>query len=174
VLRVPEIEGQLVSALASLSETPATQPFRTHDILVRTARLDGEYAGYAGFIKIDVEGHEEAVLDGAMKTLRLNRPRMLIEIEERHAPGALARIVDLLAGQHYRRYFQHGARLQPISYFDPPAMQSETSLVRYGNYINNFIFLPDEEAGELVSEINSRSKRIEVRLPRRELASYLN
>lgn len=40
--------------------------------------------GRVGLIKIDVEGHEAAVLRGARNTLVTHRPTILIEAEERH------------------------------------------------------------------------------------------
>ncbi len=166
VLHIPEINGKLITALSSLSTTPATRHMRMRDIIVDTAPLDDVYHGDVGFIKIDVEGHEEAVLKGSQATIALNRPRMLIEIEERHAPGALSRIVSFLRQQDYRCYFLHRGLLQPISQFDPTSMQSEESLMCYGAYINNFIFLPDEEADELVHAMNSRTPHAEVRLRR--------
>ena len=38
-----------------------------------------------GFLKIDVEGHELDILNGARKFIAQNMPTMLIEIEERHS-----------------------------------------------------------------------------------------
>ncbi len=172
VLHIPEIDGKLVTALSSLSITPAMRHARMRDIVVETAPLDDVYHGDVGFIKIDVEGHEETVLQGAQATIALNRPRMLIEIEERHAPGALSRIKSLLERQNYRCYFLYRGVVQPISEFDPISMQSEESLMCYGAYINNFIFLPVEEADELVHAMNSRSPHAEIRLRRNLPVEY--
>src|SRR5271170_7723476 len=87
ILHIPLIDGKAVTALATLSQTPFTAKLTKRDVVVKAARLDDVYDGDVGFIKIDVEGHEEAVLEGARSTVARNRPRMLIEIEERHAPG---------------------------------------------------------------------------------------
>ena len=54
---------------------------------VHMDRLDNVYSGTAGFIKIDVEGHEQAVLDGAVETIDRCRPRLLVEVDERLSPG---------------------------------------------------------------------------------------
>jgi FkbM family methyltransferase len=48
---------------------------------VATTRLDDLDLGDVGFIKIDVEGHEMAVIDGASETLRRYRPPLIVEIE---------------------------------------------------------------------------------------------
>jgi FkbM family methyltransferase len=151
ILHIPLLDGKIVTSLATLSQTPFTGKLTKHDIVVKTARLDDVYDGDVGFIKIDVEGHEEAVLEGARSTLARNRPRMLIEIEERHAPGAFARIVRFFAGQDYQGYFLYQGRLRPISQFDHTAMQHAEDIARGGIYINNFIFLPEEDAPEVVA-----------------------
>lgn len=55
------------------------------DIVVRAARLDdlrksGEIEGPVRLLKIDVEGHEAHVLDGAEEILKNDRPFVVIEI----------------------------------------------------------------------------------------------
>ena len=50
------------------------------EIQVRLATLDSYGFENVGFIKIDVEGSEMEVLAGARETIRINRPRMLIEL----------------------------------------------------------------------------------------------
>lgn len=172
LLHIPEIDGKLITALSSLSATPAMRYAGLRDIVVETAPLDDVYHGDVGFIKIDVEGHEEAVLQGAQATIALNRPRMLIEIEERHAPGALSRIRNLLEQQNYRCYFLCRGIVRPISEFEPTVMQNTENVMCYGTYINNFIFLPGEEADELVHAMNSRSPHAEIRLRRTLPAEY--
>src|SRR5438874_10587795 len=56
----------------------------THDhvdeIQVRLATVDSYGFENVGFLKIDVEGSEMEVLAGARETVRINRPRMLIEL----------------------------------------------------------------------------------------------
>ena len=45
-------------------------------------RLDDIYKGRVSFIKIDVEGHELQVLEGARDTIKRDLPTILIEIDE--------------------------------------------------------------------------------------------
>ena len=170
-LHIPLIDKEPATALASLSRTPSTSAVATREIMVKTARLDDAYEGDAGFIKIDVEGHEESVLEGAQLTIRRNRPRLLIEIEERHAPGALRRIVRFFKLQHYQCYFLDRGRLHPAAEFDPDRLQRPRDIGGTRAYINNFIFLPDEEADALLSRIARRPKRSGVRLRRQAPAS---
>jgi len=49
---------------------------------VRCCILDDIYKGFASFIKIDVEGHELKVLEGAKNTIKRCNPTILIEIHD--------------------------------------------------------------------------------------------
>jgi FkbM family methyltransferase len=106
--------------------------------------------GPVGFIKVDVEGHEAAVLRGATAVLERDHPVLLLELEERHKRGAIADVARLLAGFGYRGFYFRGGTLRPLSTFRP-AMQDVSLIGRMidgeNAYVNNFIFL---EAGALV------------------------
>lgn len=97
-----------------------------------------------GFLKIDVEGHEIAVLRGASKTLARERPKILIEVEEQHHPGSIGEVFRLLQTHRYRGQFLLNGTLQPIESFDANVHQNVRNLSasgeRVGTYINNFIF----------------------------------
>ncbi|MGH6984813.1 MAG: FkbM family methyltransferase, partial [Stellaceae bacterium] len=107
ILRIPLIEGAALTGLASLNDGAGATTAIT-EIAVQTRPLDEVFAGDAGFIKVDVEGHEEAVLDGAARTIARCRPRLLIEIEEGRMPGAPSRIHAFLRRFNYRGYFVCG------------------------------------------------------------------
>src|SRR5580698_6165052 len=68
------------SILAAREET---QSYAVQRIHVET--LDSQGLKNIGFIKIDVEGHEQNVIRGGLNTLRENKPVLIIEIEKRHA-----------------------------------------------------------------------------------------
>src|SRR2546423_2738034 len=87
-------------------------------IAVPTRRLDSYGFTNVGFIKIDDEGHDELVLRGALDTLRANRPTLLIEIEERHNPGALQRVTALLGGLGYEGWFLDDGGMRPAGEVD--------------------------------------------------------
>ena len=114
-------------------------------IAVATRRLDSYRFKNVGFIKIDVEGHEEQVLRGALDTLRASRPTLLIESEERHNAGSLARVTALLAGLGYAGSFLDRGKIRPIADFDVARDQPQDSVGirgKSGRYINNFVFKP--------------------------------
>jgi FkbM family methyltransferase len=92
-------------------------------------------------IKIDVEGHELAVLRGARETLERERPILLIEIEERHTLRPVMETVDVLADMGYEATFRDAQGVwQPASRFDAARHQSSTP--GDSSYINNFLFVP--------------------------------
>jgi FkbM family methyltransferase len=127
------------NTLGQAGETPIEA------ITVPTRRLDGYGFNGVGFIKIDVEGHEEHVLRGALETLRENRPTLLVEVEERHNAGSVGRVTALLAGLGYEGFFLDDGRVHPIGEFDASRDQPLEHVGvqgKTGRYINNFFFLP--------------------------------
>jgi FkbM family methyltransferase len=119
-------------------------------IEVPVRRLDDLALGDVGFIKIDVEGHELAVLRGATETLKRNRPALLVEAEERHHPDAVGAIAELLSTLGYTGYFDLDGTRRPIAELLPDEHQNPSNItgwkegsVRRGVYVNNFVFLPD-------------------------------
>lgn len=68
------------------------------------------------FVKLDVEGHELPALRGAERTVRRDRPLLLVELEERIQP--VEPVLDLLAGWGYRPYVMPADRWLPLDDFD--------------------------------------------------------
>ncbi|MGA8614676.1 MAG: FkbM family methyltransferase [Xanthobacteraceae bacterium] len=100
---------------------------------VATKRLD-DY-GFPGcdFIKIDVEGHEEAVLDGAARLIDTQRPVIMIELDDRFNPGIINRVSERLKSFQYSGY----------RFFDGGLHRLDDS-GRDENH--NFIFIPGDLA----------------------------
>ena len=134
------------TALASLDAAVLAGESDVVEIAVRTSRLDDHGFDRVGLIKIDVEGHEEAVLHGARATIERCRPNLIVEIEERHAKGALARIVAWFDGLAYDCFYYHEGRLTPIGAQTAADLQASGSPFVGGFYIRNFIFQPREGA----------------------------
>jgi FkbM family methyltransferase len=69
-LRTPAVDGIAVTGCSTVSATASATYPGHRAIEVPMDRLDNVYADQVGFIKIDVEGHEQAVLNGAVRTVR--------------------------------------------------------------------------------------------------------
>jgi FkbM family methyltransferase len=121
--------------------------------LVGVTTLDAFFASQdrgPDFLKIDVEGHELAVLKGARQTLASKRPAILIECEARHrADGDVRPVFDLLHSHGYVGTFFLEGRRRPLDDFEPTKHQSidehATSTPR--GYVNNFAFVPRSRSG---------------------------
>jgi FkbM family methyltransferase len=115
--------------------------------LVEVTMLDAFFARQdrgPDFLKIDVEGHESAVLDGAQRTLELHRPALLIECEARHrADGDVQMLFDFLRARGYIGSFFVNGQRRPLAEFDPAKHQriaADAESTPRG-YVNNFAFV---------------------------------
>lgn len=90
VLHIPQVRGQDLTGWATLDPAvyPTVDHFRTLSVEVET--LDSYALDAVAFIKMDVEGHELQVLEGARETIRRCRPHVLIEIKPQHLVQAHA------------------------------------------------------------------------------------
>jgi len=95
------------------------------------------------FLKIDVEGHESAVLAGGRKTLAKYHPTLLVECEVRHRAGqGVTEVFELLQSLGYMGSFFCKGRRRPLSDFEPTRHQPEFSENDKppAGYVNNFAF----------------------------------
>lgn len=106
-------------------------------VSVRT--LDSFGLSRVGFIKIDVEGHEAAVVAGALLTITEGSPVLLIESELRHNPNAFPEVEATLASLGYSAWCLVGGRLERVTAADLPRIQRGV-----GAYVNNFLLVPPE------------------------------
>ena len=92
-------------------------------------------------LKIDVEGAELGVLQGA--DLTLQAPLLIFECENRHlAPGNVGQVFSYLSNLGYEGSFVCRNRLLPISQFDAAVHQRQNGawFWKSKDYCNNFIF----------------------------------
>ena len=109
-------------------------------VTVKTAALDHLDPPPIGFMKIDVEGHERAVLDGARGVIARDRPTLIIEIEERHTGKDIDSELDHVESLGYRTLVLARGQLIDRARFDPE--RDHRALAGQPGYANNFVFLP--------------------------------
>jgi FkbM family methyltransferase len=141
-LFVPIVNGRRRIGFATL-ESRQTQG---KSFTVPVQRLDDicQNIPKVSFIKIDVEGHELAVLQGAAETLRRHRPNLLIEIEQRHSNLPIQQTFDWITSAGYRgEFLDTNGNPAPLSIFDVQKHQtSRLSELPGPAYVSNFIFYP--------------------------------
>ena len=70
-------------------------------LVVETVKIDDLNLKDIGFIKIDIEGHEFSALKGMEEMLKIQKPNLLIEIEERHNAGSIERVGSFMKSLGY-------------------------------------------------------------------------
>ncbi|HZE13343.1 MAG TPA: FkbM family methyltransferase [Chthoniobacterales bacterium] len=118
ILRLPyDREGRCKYGYSTIEPANRFDPktiAHSDAIEVETRRLDDYELPDVGFIKIDVEGHELAVLAGAEATLARHTPNLLIECNEEHQPDAVNRLGAWLDAHGYTAVFLDERELRPI------------------------------------------------------------
>jgi FkbM family methyltransferase len=161
LLKVSSPEGGSMSRLDPVPTLTDGWP----EVSVQVMRMDDLSHGRVGFVKIDAKGHEVRILQGALRIIALDRPIFLIEAEERHQPGAVAAVAHFLGRFGYEGCFVYRGEIFPIEEFDP--LQHQGSHLKiggrrntYSDYINNFIFMPNERALVLPRSVPSASQAL--------------
>jgi FkbM family methyltransferase len=145
ILRIPMVDGQDRPALATVETANAAEGLPTRDVEVPLRRLDDFELDPVGVMKIDAEGHELAVLDGATRLIARDRPNIMVEVEERHKPGSVAAVRSFFGERGYEGFFLLGRRIAPIGTFDPACHQDPSKIINErvaigATYVNNFLF----------------------------------
>ena len=138
MLRVPLVNGAKEFGLATLEATNLLGGLPFEEVGVDKVFLDDLKLENVGFIKIDVEGHELAVLQGAGEILSRQRPRLIVECEEQHRHYAVESVRTFLTDLGYRGFYLKYGRMSGIETFSQGKLQN----VRHEceRYVNNFIF----------------------------------
>jgi FkbM family methyltransferase len=170
-LYVPIVNGHVVGGCSTLSRGAVDTYGEYRTVAIRSERLDDmEFVATRniGFIKIDVEGHEQAVLDGGLATIERFRPNVLVEIDENLSPHGVSRAREFFDRLGYKGWYVHRYRLYPIDDFNVSLLQNPKNgfdltaaldrRARAPDFINNFLFMPSDDA---VAAIKSKLSELE-------------
>jgi FkbM family methyltransferase len=132
-------------ASASIEKSEFEQ---SRDQLVQLQTLDRYSLDDATLIKIDVEGHEYDVIEGASRTLSVSRPALLVEIEQRHIKRPIGEVFNKIMDFGYQGFFLDKDGLTTLDSFEVSRHQSKDSFGESKElYINNFLFLDRHRLG---------------------------
>lgn len=112
-LHVPRIGNEARTGLGSLHEHPPATAGPPETWLVKIRALDSLTALHhspVGLIKIDVEGTEAEVLDGAAELVRHHHPVLVVEVKPPNRP----RVFAWLENRNYRIRIRHNETWQPL------------------------------------------------------------
>lgn len=117
ILRIPKIGGNLLTGWAGL-DAPLIPGADYEELSVPTTTVDRFCAEQRitelDFIKIDVEGHEMAVLEGASGMLKRSNPWVICE-----AIDSRKNVIDLMQGLGYQAYCDSNFSGLGIAAFSP-------------------------------------------------------
>lgn len=113
-----------------------------HVVRVPGSRIDDLDYRDIGFIKIDVEGHEKSVLEGAQETLARDRPNLFVENEFTHAGEGVTDVFDMMKALDYDGFALIDGVLRNISQLSLEEHQINAERGTAGSYVKNFIFIP--------------------------------
>lgn len=158
-IRVPFIDGTRNDARATFNSHTELNQTGTDEIAVQLVPLDAfaKKTNFksVGLIKIDVEGHELAVLNGGVETIRQFKPLIVIEIESRHHQYPVTDIFSKIERLGYKGYYVNPAvfKLLDIAEFDSERDQNPMNLNSKDifRYLNNFFFVHEAAADDFVS-----------------------
>lgn len=162
-LSIPVVDGHKLFGLSSLDFNGGDGTERLTRERVPLRRLDDVFEGDAGFIKIDVEGHEIPMLEGAKRTISRCRPAMLIEASERQYPGSVEQLKHALDKLGYEGWFARDGELQALAGYAPSSrkdirlaqLADRHYLATHEKYISNFICLPRERAERFMPRLKA-------------------
>jgi len=149
---------------SSLVNHPEFDGFKTEpvplmklDEYIKTNAIDD-----IGFIKIDVEGHEHEVIEGAVETLNTFKPLILCESENRHIvnTGRTTKMfLDYMKDLNYNIYVisKIDFKVRSVEAITIPINQSH-----HGEYYYNYWFVPKDLDGlfhQWINKINLSSEQ---------------
>lgn len=160
VLSVPVLDGVPQEQWASTAKTYAA--FGSVTVLrqeVAVTTIDALDLPDLQHVKLDAEGFEQEVLEGARATLTRCRPVLSLEVEERHRPGSTRDVPALLASLGYETWFALDGTWHRHAEFDAATMQvasPDPSIFAASDpYIFTFFAWPTERSAAIQAALSA-------------------
>ncbi|MGK7867895.1 FkbM family methyltransferase [Falsiroseomonas sp. E2-1-a20] len=157
-LSVPILDGVAQEQWASTAKSYdafASVTVARHVVPVTT--IDALGLADLEHVKLDAEGFEQEVLEGAVATLRRCRPVLSLEVEERHRAGSTRDVPALLAGLGYESWFVLDGAWHPHADFDAATMQVASPdpavFAASDPYVFTFFAWPAERSAEILAAL---------------------
>ena len=114
-----QFEEKYHAGLSTIHDQNTFDSYNEFDeFTVSTKKVDDlKFINRIGFIKIDVEGHELKIIDGAKETIKKHKPNLLIEIEEKHSKKKLNESINYIKALKYDVYIYKHNKLIKIEDF---------------------------------------------------------
>lgn len=150
-LRLPHLYTGYAT-IEQKNELSTRQEGRIDVVSVPRATLDSFDLQGVVFMKIDVEGHEEAVLRGAEDLLSRCHPNLIIEVEDRHNAGCVGRILEFLSSLDYLVLTVFEGKLRRLPEFDLEKNQRDYPPERYAR---NIVCIPKDGSDALFETLSA-------------------
>ncbi len=167
LFKIPLINGVVDDCLSSL-EIENKEQNETEAIVyeVMTDTLDNftsENKLKPNLIKIDVEGHELAVLKGAETYIDTNHPTLIIEIEQRHhSTTSVDTIFKEFENKGYNCFYFSKKMKQLYPYSNQNHLTNSLKYFGKIEYINNYIFI--HQSNKTIASIDEINKQIAIKV----------
>ena len=113
-----------INRLSMTSQMPLVE---SESILVPGVALDNENHTNVGFIKVDVEGYELDVLEGAVDLIERDRPNMMVEVYQPWCDKVgfdCGEIFDFFARRDYRILYYDSKKVDMVECSEDQAIQA--------------------------------------------------
>jgi FkbM family methyltransferase len=127
-----------------LSNSGFTDLVGGQPIEVSVTTIDAQLLTNVGFIKVDVEGHELAVLNGGRETIERDRPVCMVEVYPKFNQGPVSATFDWFFDRNYKAFYNiRGVGLQELSSTtDGVNIASDEDMIK--QHDGDFLFVPGE------------------------------
>lgn len=127
-----------------LSNSGFTDLVGGQPIEVPVTTIDAQNLTDVGFIKVDVEGHELAVLNGGRQTIERDRPVCMVEVYPKFNNGPVSDTFDWFFDRSYKAFYNiRGVGLQELSGTTHGVnVASDEDLI--AKHDGDFLFVPGE------------------------------